>query len=93
MWSADQDRPRPRRGARDAARSADPAGAIWGHDRIVRLTARDDGGADVETLPAHKWAVDGDGIGLREWGYAYHRLDADGLPNCHAACQLDPKDR
>jgi hypothetical protein len=69
------------------------AGAIWGHDRIVHLTLREDGGADVELKPTPRTSPDGDGLGAREWGYTYHVLDAEGHPICHAACQPDPKDR
>jgi len=67
--------------------------ALWGKDRFISLRLRADGGADVVVVPTMKWAPDGDGIGTREWGYAYHRLAADGLPVCHPACQPDPKDR
>lgn len=60
------------------------AGGIWGHERIVRLGLRPDGGVDVELTPIRL-------LGSRERGgrpqtFSYHRLDNEGHPLCHDAC-------
>jgi hypothetical protein len=67
--------------------------AIWGSERLIALAPRADGGVDVEVVPATRWTTDGDGLGIGEWGYAYHQLNDQGEPVCHAACQPDPRDR
>lgn len=60
---------------------------LWGLGRVQRIGLRADGGADVELAP-YRPSLDSDnGVGEREHTYSNHRLDADGRPICHAACQ------
>jgi hypothetical protein len=62
------------------------AGAIWGHERIIFLQQRPDGGADVELKPSPRVMQAGAQYG-HEHTYSYHRLDANGHAVCHTACK------
>jgi len=62
------------------------AGRLWGAERIARLGLRADGGVDVELTPLRTPAED-NGLAMDPRTYSIHRLDAQGHPICHTACQ------
>jgi hypothetical protein len=56
--------------------------AIWVGRNVSYIQLRPDGGVDVNLDATHGRYGD-----MRERGYAYHRLDANGHVACHSDCQ------